>query len=271
MNQKVWFTRWITEGYSVRQLVLQSGLSYKKITQIKAYWLTQSPPPLTPSFTQYKYLIFDATYFNHERCVMVLQDSSTHTVIAAHYALNESYVSTIDWLGDLCAQGLHPCAVTMDGQLKVIRAISEVWPQCLIQRCTYHIQRQGEMWLRRYPRTSLAKDLKDILHQLPFIRAKEGQVQWHTSFMQWKEHYSTDIVLLSSKDKVEADIIRAYRVIEHAYPHMFLYLQDNAICSTSNALEGYFSHLKRLYRNHAGIRKAHLNQYLAWYIYLKNL
>lgn len=201
---------------------------------------------------------------------MAIQDSDTRKIIAAQYALRESYASTIDWFRELHGQGLDPHAVTMDGQLKVIEAIREVWPHCLIQRCIYHIQRQGEMWLRRYPKTQLAKDLKHILHTLPSIKTADDQLQWHKSFDDWKEHYRTEMLLLSSRDKVEGDIIRAYRVIDHAYPHMFHYLCDASIPATSNALEGYFSHLKRLYRSHAGLWKAHLNQYLGWYIYFKN-
>ncbi|MEI6327127.1 MAG: transposase [Candidatus Roizmanbacteria bacterium] len=270
-NQKIWFKRWITEGYSVRQLSKQSGLSLKKMKEIKSYWMSQEPPTLTTSFETARYLIFDATYFNHERCVMVIRDSESRKVISTQYAVREDYAHTIDWFRYLQRQGLTPYSVTMDGQLKVIRAMTEVWSACIIQRCTYHIQQQGESWLRRYPKTQLARDLKSIIHKLSSIDTEHDRDIWHELFLSWRAFYSQQLQLLNPKDAIEGDTIHAYRVIENAYPNMFHYLTEKRVPRTSNALEGYFSHLKRLYRNHAGLRKIHLNQYLSWYIFFKNM
>lgn len=258
------------EGYSLRQLSIQTGFSVRKLKDIKSYWLSQDPPTITTSFVTNKYLIFDATYFNHERCMMVIRDSETKKVIATKYAVREDYDHTRSWFSELQTRGLNPYSITMDGQIKVIDALLEVWPTCIIQRCIYHIQRQGEAWLRRFPKTQLARDLKHILRLLANVDTTKDADRWFDTFLSWKEYYSDEIGLLSSKDRVESDTKKAYRVIDNAHSNMFHYLCNKKIPKTSNALEGYFSHLKRLYRNHAGLRRKHLNQYLSWYTYFKN-
>jgi transposase-like protein len=198
---------------------------------------------------------------------MVIYNVPTKKIIANHTALKESYQNCIEWFYLLKNSGLNPLAVTMDGQTQVIKAINEVWPSCKVQRCIYHIKHQGEMWLRRFPKTTLAKDLKYLLYVL-------GKVENHTQkeifckkYLNWKRKYILEINALSNKHPIESDIIRAYRMIENATNNMFYYLDNTNISKTSNALEGYFSHLKKKFRNHAGIRQNNLKNYLLWYVY----
>jgi hypothetical protein len=247
----------------------QSPWSQSKLKRIKNYWLNQAPPCQKTKLEDYRCLVFDGTYFNKEDCLMIFWDSELHQPLAPKIAGKESYFNTIYWFKELKRQGLKPVSITMDGQTQVIKAIRETWPDCLIQRCLYHIQRQSEMWLRRYPRTALAFDLKLIVQQLNKIKAVSHKKLWWRRYQQWKQRYSFQIRLLDPKHKVESDTIKAYRMIENAYSNMFHFLDNQRIPSTSNGVEGYFSHLKRLYRQHAGLRRPNLKNYLLWYVYLK--
>ena len=270
-REKAWFDRWIIDGFSLRQLSNISGKSKEKIKSIKNTWLKKLPYRYNIPLQKAKYLIFDGTYFSRKYCLIVIWDTQLHQVVTAKFIDKESYISTIRWFTLLRQDGLEPISITTDGQTQVMRAIKEVWETCLNQRCLYHIQRQSEMWLRQFPRYELAKELKYLIRQLPNIKTNDGKIEWWKQYCIWKEKYQKDIVLLNYKDKVESDIIRAYRMIEHAYPNMFYFLENHIICSTSNELEGYFSHLKRLYRQHAGLRKEHLEHYLLWFVSLKKL
>lgn len=266
-NQRYWFEQWSKEGYSLRQLTTQSTIPYTTLKRIKQYWLDQ-PVPLPSSYDTATHLVIDGTYFSHTCCLMVVWDADEHRVIAARFMKKESYEPAKTWFQELSTAGLTPTSITLDGHIKVTEAIHAVWPCCIIQRCLYHIQRQGEMWLRRFPRSRLAQDLKRIVHTLSQIHSPEEKEQWWSSYYAWREHYTVQRMQLQQTDKVDSDIIRCYRMIDRAYPHMFHFLYDTAIPSTSNGLEGYFSHLKRRYRQHAGLRKHHLEQYLLWYVYL---
>ncbi len=265
----MWFKQWIIEGYSLRQLAHQGRWSQAKLKQIKTYWLDQQPPLLDLELSKYQHLVCDGTYFRHTACLMVLWDALTHKPIASTFCTKENYNEAVSWFRKLKESGLMPVSLTTDGQTKVIQAAHEIWPNCLIQRCIYHIIRQGEMWLRRFPRSILAQDLKHVLYLLGKVNTPCEQEQWWKRYQGWKQHYQKQLLLLNAKDRVESDIIRAYRMVDHAYENMFHYLQNKQIPKTSNGLEGYFSHLKKHYRQHAGLRREHLHNYLLWYLYLK--
>jgi len=198
---------------------------------------------------------------------MLFWDPHEHEIIANHFDLKEDYVICVDFFVSLREQGMLPTSITMDGNTLVIKAIRKIWPDCTIQRCVYHIQRQGQMWLRRYPKSGLAFDLKLILSLLPRIKTHQQKDQWWEKYYQWKFRYQDQIKALDSHHKVDSDIIRTYRMIENASKDMFHYLDNPDIPSTSNGLESYFSRLKDLYKRHRGLRKSHLENYLAWYIH----
>ena len=259
--------RWIKEGYSQRQIALQGRFSQTKIKRIKTYWLSKKPPSIKVSYNS-KNVVFDGTYFSHNYCLLIFWNPNNHEIIDTHFCLKESYVICSPWFASLKQKGLSPKSVTMDGNTQVMRAIKEVWPDCVIQRCLYHIQRQGLVWLRRYPKLILARELKHILTLLPNVRMHIQKRQWWDKYYQWRIQFHEQISMLNSHDKVESDIIRAYKMISNAANDMFHFLNDKNIPATSNGAESYFSWLKDRYRKHRGLRKTHLENYLLWYVYL---
>jgi hypothetical protein len=259
--------RWVKEGYSQRQLALQSHLSQTKIKRIKTHWLSKRPFLEQLDFKE-KYLVFDGTYFSHRYCLLSFWNPQQHQIIISHFNVKESYLICVSWFAVLKQRGFSPKAITMDGNTQVIRAIKEVWPTCIIQRCLYHIQRQGQMWLRRNPKLDLTNELKSILSLLPLVKNHSQRDRWWHTYLAWKLQYRDQIKHLDSHHRVESDIIRTYRMIENAAKDMFHYLEDSNVPSTSNGIESYFSWLKDHYKKHRGLRKAHLENYLLWYVYL---
>ena len=73
-------------------------------------------------------------------------DAITQRVIMNAYVAKEGYKTVHPLLLQLKAQGLRPQALILDGHRMVIRAIREVWSTVTIQRCLYHIQREGVRW-----------------------------------------------------------------------------------------------------------------------------
>ena len=85
------------------------------------------------------------------------------------------FKSTHDWFKGLREAGLYPLYITMDGERTVMRVIREIWPEAKIQRCLYHIQREGLRWLRTYPKTQAGRDLRGILKTLCQIDSVTSQ------------------------------------------------------------------------------------------------
>ena len=259
----------MTESFSVRQLSWLSGHSKSKLERIKNLWLDQRPPAET-DFSQYKYLIFDGTYFHKNGCLIVLMDALNQRVIMNAYVTTESYKTVHPMLIQLNGLGLLPYALIMDGHRMVLRAIREVWGTVTVQRCLYHIQREGLRWLRTNPKTQAAKELQQLLRSLLKIKDIERRNIFLSSFALWVETHKKFVSTLPSTTVAYKDLKKTKALITNALPDMFHYLDDPNIHSTTNCLEGFFSRLKADFRRHRGLSEAHKQSYLRWYCYFKN-
>lgn len=255
----------------MRQLIKLSGHSKNKLQRIKNYWLTQEPPALSKNnYKQAKYLIFDGTYFHQDGCLAILMDYKNKTLISYEYIGRESYHNMYPILLKLKNSGLNPKAITTDGHRAVINAILEVWPNIRIQRCLFHIQNQGLMWIRTYPKTEAGKQLRTILKSLTLIRTKKDQQNFLGAYESWFKNFELAIKKLSKTSIANTDLKRTTRLINNALPNKFHFIKDRNIAPTTNILENLFSQLKHQYRSHRGLSKKHKIQYLKWYCYFKN-
>jgi transposase-like protein len=248
-----------------------SGHSRQKLGLIKDDWLSQEPPVLSQGLYQNaKYLLFDGTYFHKNGCLAILMDYRTKNTLSYAYMDKESYHNVYPMLRDLKKQGLHPKAITMDGHRFVIQAIYDVWPEVFIQRCLYHIQRQGLQWLRVYPKTGAARELRFILKSIMNIKIEKDKMVFLMTYSDWYYKYRDFIKKLPRDSVANIDLKRAMGLINNALPDMFHYIDDPFIAPTTNLLENFYSQLKHHYRSHRGLTEQHKISYLKWFCYLKN-
>lgn len=252
-------------------LAQQSGHGIGKVKEIKRHWLMESPNPIDRNHKSIRYLLFDGTYFKHENCLMVFMDDESGDIIANEYCLRENYDQTLGLLKELSECGIKPVSLTIDGNLSVIRAIREVYPEIIIQRCLVHIQRQGLSWLRRFPKNEPARELRKLLLDMPKIKSGKEKKKFIDNFTAWEKKYGETVKSLPSDNKVFGDLQRSRSLIIRALPDMFHYLENRKIPHTTNKLEGYFSILKLRYRQHRGMSKGHRENYFKWYIYFRNM
>lgn len=186
------------------------------------------------------------------------------------YTPKESYHNVYPMAEYLKEHGLMPKAITLDGHIKVIGAIMDVWPSVIIQRCLYHIQRQGLSWLRIYPKTEAGKTLRVLLISLMSIKTKHDKTIFMQNYDKWINRYRIFIKTLPRNSIANLDLKRTMVLINNALPNMFHYLKDQNIASTTNLLENFYSQLKYHYRNHRGLIEQHKISYLKWFCYLKS-
>jgi transposase-like protein len=215
-------------------------------------------------------VLYDGTYFHKDGCHISLMDARTHKIIAHIWEAKEGYKTTIEWFKTLCRQGLEPLYFIMDGERSVIRAIQEVWPAVKIQRCLYHIQREGMRWLRSTPKTEAGVMLRALLKTLCRIRTQEERGLFLEAYKSWLLRYREEVLALPRAQVAYKDLKKTMRLIGNAIPDMFHYLEDPRVPNTTNKLEGYYSRLKADYRRHRGLSKEHRVSYLAWYIHFHN-
>lgn len=197
-------------------------------------------------------------------------DAKTQHIISIIYTQKEGFKNTYPWFSKLKYQGLNPLYIAMDGEQSVMKAIRFIWPNAKIQRCLWHIQREGMRWLRTYPKTQAGKDLRCLLNTLCAIKTIKERDIFTNSFKQWLIKYTNFVKSLPKTNIAFKDLKRTMVLITNALPDMFHYLKELAMPSTTNTLESFYSRLKADYRKHRGLTQKHKIHYLKWYCYLKN-
>ncbi len=215
-------------------------------------------------------MLYDATYFHKDGCLLNLMNGIDQKIIAHRYVKKESFKEAYPWFASLQQQGLNPRFITTDGERSIMRALRLVWPEVIFQRCLYHIQHEGMRWLRTYPKTEAGRELRALLSQLSRIRNIAERDAFVKRYQEWLNAYHAYIRSLSHTTIAHKDLQRTMALINHALPEMFHFLEDPSVYSTTNPLEGFHSRLKADYQRHRGLSKNHRIQYIHWYCYFEN-
>lgn len=221
-------------------------------------------------YSKIRYMVYDATYFHKDGCLLNLMDATNQKIIAHLYVKKESFKDTYPWFMTLRQQGLTPLFITTDGEQTVMRAMELVWPQAKLQRCLYHLQHEGMRWLRTYPKTEAGKELRVILSGLSQIKTIKERDQFIEEYYIWVNRYKDFVLPLPRTTVANKDLRRTMVLINNALADMFYYLEDRHVHATTNALEGFHSRLKADYQRHRGLTREHRIQYLHWYCYYEN-
>lgn len=251
----------------MRQLAVQSGHSSSTIRRVIKYWLTRTPRT-TAELSAHRYVIFDGTVFEQHRGIFAVMDARRFSVLYGAWDVSEGPSDLEKFCTVLLERQLSPKSATVDGNPHLIKLLRSLWPQIIIQRCLVHIQRQGLMWCRRYPRRTDAKVLRKLFIQVTSIRNETQRDSFLAQLNSWEQKYGGRIASSRETGWVFSDLKRARSMLLSALPDMFHYLHDPAISTSTNGLEGYFSRLKQKYRQHRGLAKHHRLSYFMWYLHL---
>ena len=267
----IWFKLWITEGYSVRQLNYISKHSKSKLYNIINHWLSNPPRTNNVGLLDCRYAMFDGTYLHRPNSMVVLMNARTNTLVAGKFGVREnSTLQMHSFFQSTKNTNFSPKSFTLDGNPQVIRVVREVWPKIVVQRCLVHIQRQGLMWCRRFPKRTDAKHLQLLFRRVTYIRTTGERDKFLSDVEFWEQKYGCRLNSKPERGKVFSDIKRARSMLLKAIPDMFHYLDDPNIPKTTNGLEGYFSRLKSNYRSHRGLKPEKRNNYFKWFFLLKS-
>ena len=269
-REQIWFKWWIKEGLSLRQISLISKHGREKLKRIKNKWLSEEPLGLYNKYKEVKYLIFDGTYFNRTNSLLLFMNDADNNVVSCCYVDSENYENTYKMAIKLKCLGVEPKSITLDGLKTVIEAVQDVWPKAKIQRCLYHIEHQGLMWLRRKPKTDAGRELRNIYKGITAIKTKKEKAVFTRKYRKFLKRHKAYIDRLSRKKVGYGDLKKATTLIDNAYKNMWHYLKDEKIPKTTNKLEGYISELKQQYGKHKGLSKRNRDNYFKWYCYYKN-
>lgn len=198
-------------------------------------------------------------------------DVVRRSLIDYAYIERENYEDVCSRMTNLKGQGLCPVAITLDGHKSVIRAFINVWPEIIIQRCLFHIENQGLMWIRFFPKTIAGQELRALLKGLTKINSQQDRDKFQEAYSLWIKKHKDTIKLLPKDSVANKDLQRTMKLIDNALPNMFLFIKDSKIAKTTNLLEGFYSQLKHQYQRHRGLTEKNKIAFLSWYCYFRSL
>jgi len=223
------------------------------------------------NLAEIKYLVFDGSFiWKRKTSAVILLDAERNKLVRGAYDLKENSLSALHGLFEqLKRDGLSPRSCSVDGLPAVIKALVNVWPNIIIQRCLVHIQRQGLKWCRSYPKTTEARKLRLLFSSITNIGTMEEKEKFLLSVRKWEDVYGQKIKNKPERGRVFSDLKRARSMLLNSLPNAFHYLDDVKIVKTTNLAEGYFSFMKTRYRDHRGLSPLKRRAFFNWFFYLK--
>lgn len=268
------FVSWITETISLTRTAKRLNITPRQLkNRFAPFWLYLPLPK--PIVQNNEVLVVDGvSVVKHHLVVLVIFDRLRRVTLSWFYVVRESYFGWRDIFLELKMQGVEPEVIVCDGQKGLIKAIHEVWPQTIIQRCVIHISRQAKKWLTQNPRTEAGQELRLIVKKLTDIQTETEKNIWLKSFDDWQKKYNdflkekTRHPILEKRWWYTHKKLRAVRsLLKNSLNNLFIYLDDPRVPKTSNDVEGGInSRIKDLLRIHRGLIPRHQQVLTSWYL-----
>lgn len=254
------FTQWLLQGTALSAVADRQGVSLSAVQRhFRPLWerpVAPQPVPLPVDG-----LVLDATNIQpRQRGVLVAQDVRRITVSWA-FAERESYASWQALLMTLRQQGITPRFVVCDAHAGLLKALREVWPQTLVQRCLIHVMRQARLWLTQHPKTPAGRRLRILVNALTHVRTEDQKARWLRVYQHWLRHYDAFLKQRTLHPQGPRQwwythrTLRAVRsLLSNSLPDLFHFVRDPEIPRTTNHVEGGInSRIKDLFRRHRGL------------------
>ena len=251
----------------------ESNKSIRTLQRLFKNFLNNPPiPKIKPNHNCH--LIIDGTYLKNNFCLLNFFDNDLKYLQLYRTVERENFRNYVDDLYLLKQSGLNIVSITSDGQKGLIKAIKEIFPNVIHQRCVIHIQRMSLTYLTRFPKTNAGIDLRKLVKELHKIDSYKKKDLWIKEFERWSEKYDNFL-----KEKSESPsgrkwythkfLRRTRTLIKNALPNMFHYLDSPDIPKSTNGLETRFSYLKNNLKIHRGLNRKNRRSFVIWYNYFK--
>ncbi|KKL96345.1 hypothetical protein LCGC14_1845420 [marine sediment metagenome] len=218
--------------------------------ELRAY---ESPPPVIAP--RVMVAVMDATFFGRTSGYLVVRDPHRKENVYWVEIENETILEYQCARDTLESLGFALQAVVADGK-PGIKGVCEGLP---FQMCHFHQQQIMTKYLTKRPRLIAGRELRQLAFMLGdicedcFIR-KLGQ--WHE---KWREFLNERTVNPETNRRpfTHKRLRSAYRSLKTNLPYLFTYKRypELDIPTTTNSLDGYFSHLKELVTLHRGLKR----------------
>lgn len=256
-------------------LIRDSKMSQSTLQRLFKFYLKE-PPVNVISSKGKVHLLIDGTYFENGLCLILYYDYDIQYVQLFRQTNQEKFKEIKEDLLNLKKLGTQIYSVTCDGHKSIMKAVSTVLPNSIIQRCVVHVKRQIKSYLGIKPQLPQARELLYYSKQITKIHTQEQATAWLREVHDWYNKHEAFINQKSINDitgrswYTHKHLHQAATHLINAIPYLFSYLSDEQIPKSTNQIEGYFAHLKEKLTLHRGLRLEAKKNFIKWYLHFKN-
>lgn len=205
-------------------------------------------------------VVMDTTYWGRKYGVMLFKDALTGRDLLWYFVKNETNALYAQGIADLESMGYEIPALVFDGR----KGLPKMFPDKMVQLCQFHQQKTVRKYITKHPKTEAAVELKEIVDLLTKTDKEsfEGMFgQWCTKWDGYLKERTTDPETGKSH-YTHKKLRSAYLSVRRNLPLLFTWYDniEMGIPNTTNLIDGHFSQLKRMLRNHNGMKRKRRNK-----------
>jgi hypothetical protein len=199
--------------------------------------------------------IADTTFFTRGYGVTVFRDPIKKKNLVWKEVHSETPGQYKQLKNELELKGVILKAIVLDGK----RGIREVFSDIPIQMCQFHQVAIVVRYLTRHPQLEAGKELKQIALQLTKCTEKKFKDLLDAWYNKWKDFLKekTTNPITDKWHYTHKRLRSAHRSLKTNLPYLFTYQKypELNMPNTCNSLDGSFTTLKNLLRNHRGMNR----------------
>ncbi len=151
-------------------------------------------------------------------------------------------------------------AIVLDGR----KGVREVFSDIPVQMCHFHQKAILKRYLTSKPKLGAGQELLALGKTLPFITEKDFKILLDEWYERWGDFLKEKTFREDGKhwQYTHKRIRSAYRSLKSNVPYLFTFRKypEFRIPNTTNSLDGFFSHMKKLLRVHTGLSEERRNR-----------
>lgn len=205
-------------------------------------------------------VVMDTTYWGRKYGVMLFKDALTGRDLLWYFVKNETNALYAQGVAEPEGMGYEIPAAVFDGR----KGLPKMFPDKKVQLCRFHQQKTVRKYITKHPKTEAAQELKEIVDLL----AKTDKESFEGMFCEWCVKWDgylrerTTDPETGKSHYTHKKLRSAYLSVRRNLPLLFTWYDniEMGIPNTTNLIDGHFSQLKRMLRNHNGMKRKRRNK-----------
>lgn len=267
-KEEIW-DMYLQGKQTMAQISENTGLSISTVTRrLASISLDWEQPRITGRGV----IHLDATYFGRNTGVLLALESGTGRLLYMKHIAHEHVSDYEDAAMHIASCGYVIEGIVIDGLQKLFTVLSEY----NLQMCQFHMVAIVRRKLTKNPQLEAGKELLDLTYRMKEM----DKSAFITEFERWKDKWR-DFLKEKTVNEITGRTIYTHQRLRSAMvsistylPFLFTYERVQGMPNTNNMIEGTFTDMKKVLRNHPGMseknRKRMINGFFLAYTKLHN-